>query len=122
MWLAVTFYDDEIDYMAIGKRIKTIRKKRKLNQNTLAYMAGIEPTSVSHIERAATKLSLPTLLKIANALEVTADELLCDNLTNSKRIYINEIEKAVENCSPKELRIITAIVNTAVTELQGKIK
>ncbi len=116
------FYDDEIDYMAIGKRIKTIRKKRKLNQNTLAYMAGIEPTSVSHIERAATKLSLPTLLKIANALEVTADELLCDNLTNSKRIYINEIEKAVENCSPKELRIITAIVNTAVTELQGKIK
>jgi len=64
----------------IGKRIKEKRKQRGLTQAVLAEMSGVEPSNISHIERAATKLSLPTLVSIANALQVSADELLYDSL------------------------------------------
>ena len=52
----------ELDYQAIGVRIRRLRKERGLTQQTLAEMSGQEPSNISHIERGATKLSLPTLL------------------------------------------------------------
>ena len=70
----------ELDYQAIGVRIRRLRKERGLTQQTLAEMSGQEPSNISHIERGATKLSLPTLVSVANALEVTVDQILCDSL------------------------------------------
>ena len=61
----------ELDYQAIGVRIRRLRKERGLTQQTLAEISSQEPSNISHIERGATKLSLPTLVSIANALEVT---------------------------------------------------
>ncbi len=55
-----------IDYVSVGKRIRELRIKQGLTQNKLAEKSGIEPSNISHIERAATKLSLPTLVSIAN--------------------------------------------------------
>ena len=60
-----------IDYKGIGKRIKAARRKKGLNQKSLAMLADIAPTNLSHIERGATKVSLPTLVKIANSLGVS---------------------------------------------------
>ena len=60
----------DINYIAIGKRIRQFRKERGWRQATLAEKSGVEPSNISHIERAATKVSLPTLINIANALEV----------------------------------------------------
>ena len=65
-----------LDYQAIGTRVRRLRKARGLTQQTLAELSDQEPSNISHIERGATKLSLPTLVNIANALEVTVDELL----------------------------------------------
>ncbi len=61
----------ELDYQAIGVRIRRLRKERGLTQQTLAEMSGQEPSNISHIERGATKLSLPTLVSVANALDGT---------------------------------------------------
>ena len=44
----------EIDYIAIGQRIREIRAKASLTQSTLAEKAGIEPSNLSRIERSAT--------------------------------------------------------------------
>ena len=73
-----------IDYVIIGTRIREIRKNKKMTQATLAELSGVEPSNISHIERAATKLSLPTLVSIANALNVTLDELVYGNLKKSQ--------------------------------------
>ena len=67
----------EIDYVSIGKRIRERRIVEKMTQAELAELSGVEPSNISHIERAATKVSLPTLLQIANALNVSLDELVC---------------------------------------------
>ena len=51
-----------IDYVAIGLRIRKRRIDMKLTQQRLAELSGIEPSNISHIERGATKLSLWTIV------------------------------------------------------------
>ena len=70
----------EIDYSAIGKRIGKCRKELNLTQQQLAEMSDLSDTNISHIERGATKLSLPSLIAITNALNTTTDYLLMDEL------------------------------------------
>ena len=100
----------ELDYQAIGVRTRRLRKERGLTQQTLAEMSGQEPSNISHIERGATKLSLPTLVNIANALEVTVDELLCDSLPASRNVLEREVAQLLADCSHLELKIITETV------------
>ena len=57
-----------MDYYAIGQRIRKIRKARNLSQEQLSEMVGISITHMSHIETGNTKLSLPVLVDLANAL------------------------------------------------------
>lgn len=70
----------ELDYQAIGTRIRRFRKEQGLTQQLLAELSNQEPSNISHIERGATKLSLPTIVNIANSLGITVDDLLCDSL------------------------------------------
>lgn len=69
----------ELDYKAIGKRIKIARIKADLTQERLAELIDISPTHLSNIETGTTRVSLNTIISIANALSVTGDDLLCDN-------------------------------------------
>ena len=77
----------DLDYRAIGIRIRRFRKDQGLTQQVLAEMSDQEPSNISHIERGATKLSLPTIVNIANALSVSVDDLLCDSLIESKASF-----------------------------------
>ena len=74
----------ELDYKAIGKRIKIARIKADLTQERLAERINISPTHLSNIETGTTRVSLSTMISIANALSVTSDDLLCDNIVMAK--------------------------------------
>ncbi len=101
-----------INYEAIGERVRTIRKSLGLSQAKLAEKSGVEPSNISHIERAATKLSLPTLINIANALGVSLDELVCASLIKNEHIQIKEINDLLSDCNNKELRSLIEIIKT----------
>ena len=111
-----------IDYVVIGTRIREIRKSKKWTQAYLAEKSGIEPSNISHIERAATKLSLPTLISIANALEVTLDELVYGNLVKSSHISSQMIAELLADCSPLELRSIADMIRTTKTVMRRNYK
>ena len=49
----------------MGERIYSIRKSRKLTQETLAKLADITPTNLSYIEREKTKGSIETIVALA---------------------------------------------------------
>lgn len=51
-----------------------------MSQEQLAECVGISVTHMSHIETGNTKLSLPVLVSIADALNVSTDTLIHDNL------------------------------------------
>lgn len=101
-----------LDYAAIGQRIRIFRIKRGWKQSDLAEKSGVEPSNISHIERAAIKLSLPTLVSIANALEVSLDEIVYNSLIKNKHIYVKEIDELVGDCDPKELSSIIQMIKT----------
>ncbi|MBO5220871.1 MAG: helix-turn-helix transcriptional regulator [Clostridia bacterium] len=109
-----------LDYVVIGKRIRELRKEKGWTQERLAERAGIEPSNLSHIERAATKLSLPTLVGIANALEVSLDEIVYSNLVKSAHISAGRINELLEDCSPEELLGLAEILKSAKAVLRAK--
>ena len=63
----------EIDYKAIGQRIKIARIKKGITQEAVADLIDITPAHMSNVETGKTKVSLPTLIEIANALSVSVD-------------------------------------------------
>ena len=99
----------ELDYVSIGRRIKKYRIELGLKQSQLAERSGVE---LSHIERAATKVSLPTLVNIANALEVSLDEIVYDSLIKNEHISIKEINELLVDCEREELTALIQIVKT----------
>ena len=109
-----------INYEIIGSRIREIRKSKKMTQERLAELSGVEPSNISHIERAATKLSLPTLVSIANALEVTLDEIVYDNLSKSTHVSVKLIDELLADCTPEELKALAEVIKTTKNVLRIK--
>ena len=66
------------DYL-IGARIKAARKKKNITQRKLSNDTEISDTVISLYENAKQVPSLTSLAKIANALDVTIDELYFGN-------------------------------------------
>lgn len=99
----------EIDYKAIGARIKVARVRKGITQGAIAKLAGLSTPHISNIETGNTKLGLPTIIHLANVLDVSVDELLCDNIQRSEIIYSNELAELLKDCSVDELHIIAEI-------------
>jgi len=110
----------KIDYVSIGNRIKEIRKSKGWTQAKLAEKAEIEPSNISHIERAATKLSLPTMVSIANSLEVSLDELAYGSLKKNSHITVKIINDIIEDCTTEELKSIAEVIKTTKSVLRNK--
>ena len=74
---------NHVNYAALGKRIRTIRRHRQMTQEQLAEAAGLSIPHLSNVENAYVCQfwqCLPKLTDIANALEVSLDELAGDSL------------------------------------------
>ena len=100
----------QLDYRALGEWIRHIRKNKRMTQNHLAELVGIEPSNISHIERAVSKVGLATLVGIANALECSVDDLLCDSILHEREAFENQLVELSRDCTPKELRLLTDLV------------
>ena len=95
----------ELDYKAIGKRIKIARIKADLTQERLAEMVEISPTHMSNIETGTTRVSLTAIVSLANALSVTVDDLLCDSVVKSKVQFEKDIAGILADCDEYEIRM-----------------
>lgn len=96
----------ELDYKAIGKRIKIARIKADFTQERLAETVEISPTHMSNIETGTTRVSLSAIVNLANALSVTVDDLLCDSVVKSKVQFEKDIAAVLDDCDEHEIRII----------------
>ena len=108
----------EINYSAIGMRIRRFRKALHITQAALGEKSQVEPTNISHIERGATKVSLPTLVKIANALHVSLDDLVCDSIAQNRHISVKEINELLSDCTDDELKSIVEMVKSTKSILR----
>ena len=64
-----------VDYFAIGQRIKQVRRDRGMTQERLAEALSVSVGYISQIERGVTKISLETLAAVAACLACDLSEL-----------------------------------------------
>ena len=61
----------------IAKKLKELRKKSGWSQQRLAEKAGLSYNTITKIEQgAATKPTIQTMIKIADAFQISIDELV----------------------------------------------
>ena len=108
----------QLNYADIGMRIKDERSRKNMSQERLAELADLSIAHTSHIETGNTKVSLPALVKIANALETSLNDLVCDSIIKSKDVFENEVIREVKNCDEFEIRIITDTIKALKTSLR----
>ena len=99
-----------INYALIGKRVRETRKQQKISQERLAELTNVSVGYISHIETARKKASLSTLIRIANALGITVDELLNGNQIYNPNDYQTDIDQIMDDCSLLEKRMIYELV------------
>ncbi|HEL6192313.1 TPA: helix-turn-helix transcriptional regulator [Clostridioides difficile] len=103
----------ELDFRAIGQRIKIARIKKHLTQDTVSEMVNITPSHMSNVETGKSTVSLPTLVSIANALGVSVDELLCDTILDSKVVFEKELSDILKDCNDYEIRVLVDILKAS---------
>lgn len=108
----------ELDYKAIGKRIKISRIKVDLTQEKLAEKVALSPSHMSNIETGTTRVSLTKIVDIANALSVTTDDLLCDNLIKARVQFESDIKEILDSCDDYEIRMVKDIMAVTVDTLR----
>lgn len=97
----------EVDYISLGKRIKNQRVKKGITQMKLAEMAGLARSYIGQIESGLKNASLDTIVGIANALKVSADDLLSDSLEHTNSRTTSDADYILLDCSPSEEKILT---------------
>lgn len=67
---------EDFNYELIGDNIRDLRLERKYTQECLANMVGVNTSHISNIENHRTNISLPTLVRVCNALNTTVDYII----------------------------------------------
>lgn len=80
---------EQQDLKLVGSRIKAVRISRGMSQADLAVEASVSLPLISNIERGKTGMQLETFVKVAEALQVSADYLLRPDVPEVKAIYQN---------------------------------
>lgn len=99
-----------IDYKDIGARIRVFRQERRLTQEQLAELVGVGVTHISHIETGNSIPSLKVMVDIINALQCSADELLCIEINTARPVFSSWIAELLEDCTSQEIKLITDTV------------
>ena len=84
-----------MNFLALGTRIKNKRLEKNLTQEQLAEKVDLSAVYIGQIERGERKMTIQTLVKLANVLETSIEELLSDstegNLNAKLNIYLNKL-------------------------------
>ena len=112
----------ELDYKALGKRIKIARINADMTQDRLSTMLEMSPSHMSNIETGSTRISLTALVSIANALGVTVDDLLYDRIVHARPQLERDIQQIVDSCDDYELRVVKDVTQSVVDALRANEK
>lgn len=107
------------EYRRIGSRIRECRLARHMSQAQLAETASVSLPQISKIENGKSALLVPTFIRITEALQVSADELLRTDVPKVKNLYQNEFSYLLADCTPTEADSILKIVHEIKRSLRA---
>ena len=98
----------------MGKRIREFRLKKKLTIEQLAEQLEISAVFMNDIERGVKCPRMENFVKILNALEVTADEVLFDSVRADSDIYLNEVTRKMRGLDNDQIAKIEEVIDTVI--------
>ena len=113
---------NDIDYGRLGERIKRFRHKAHWTQEQLAGRIDAATSTIAHAESGSSKPSLPLLIKIANELNVSLDQLISDSLPIADVYIQKDISDILSDCTITEKQIIRDILLTTKETLRKHIQ
>lgn len=107
---------DHLDKIELGKKLRDARNKSGLTQETLAEKADIGVMYLGEIERGIKMPSLNTFIKIIEALDISADYILRDEISSGKSYVLDDITEKISKLTPQQRKgavdILDAYIRT----------
>ncbi len=99
-----------MDIIAFGNRVRAARERLGITQEDLAARVGMSPSHMSIVERGVKVPRMDTVVKLANELDVSADFLLQDSITQSRN---NQLLSSIMELPEKERDLLLHKANTS---------
>ena len=106
-----------MDSITLGKRIREARINKQYTQQHLAEEAGIGQMYLGEIERGVKMPSLKIFIKIMNALDISADYVLRDDLASGEQFIYDEITEKLSGLSPRQRKAAAEILDAYIRNI-----
>lgn len=103
---------NEIELIAIGKRIQNRRKQLGYTQEQLAEMMNVSVQMVSNLERGNKAIRIDNLINISQIMNISTDYILTGKQSQQD---ISNLSEQISNLSPKDRKMIALLVNYCAT-------
>ena len=107
---------DEMGMVEVGLRIIERRKRLGLTQEALAEKADVTTQFVSYAESGKRAMRPENLLKMANALGVSADYLLTGQIIDKDMLLLSDKLRVL---SPSQFRIVERVIDDCIELVQN---
>jgi transcriptional regulator with XRE-family HTH domain len=106
--------------MTIAEGIRLTRQQRKLSQNELADKSGVNLKSLSHYELGMSIPPADVLKKLADALEMSADALLTDDVAMVKDTELLRKFEVIQELSGESRSVINTFLDIVIRDFRTK--
>lgn len=109
--------EKELDLLEMGQRITERRKKLCLTQEALAEKGDMTTQFVSYAEAGKRAMRAENLLKVSQALGVSADYLLTGDIVDKDLLILSD---KLRRLTPEQVRIIESIIDECINLAHAK--
>ena len=102
---------------ALGQRIRESRIEKGYTQQALANKAEIGLMYLGEIERGIKMPSLSVFIKIVDALDISADYVLRDELKSGEHFIFDDLTDKLIPLSPKQRKTAAEILDAYIRNL-----
>ncbi len=108
-----------MDKAELGKKLKEARIKKSYTQEVLAETADIGTMYLSEIERGIKMPSLKIFIKLVEALDISADYVLRDELSSGQAYVLNDITEKLVHLTPAQRKGAVDILEAYIKSLKS---
>lgn len=108
--------EQELDYIAIGDRIRKYRELSRMTQEQLSESCSLSTGYIGHLERGTRSPSLETLVKISQILRVSLDNLVFGK-TEINNNMIKILALTLEEKDPEKVKVFLKTVCALANKL-----
>ena len=106
-----------MDKVELGMKLREARNKAGFTQEQLAEKADIGVMYLGEIERGVKMPSMKIFIKLIEALDISADYILRNELPSGKEYVLDEITEKLAGLTPKQIKTAVDILDAFIKNL-----